>query len=109
MKSIVKTKTGISGLDEITLGGLPEGRPTLVCGGPGCGKTLFGVTFLVNGITHYNEPGVFIAFEEKASQITDNVASLDYDLNALLKMNKQAIKQVHIDARQLEEAGEYDL
>ena len=72
MKLLSKTPTGISGLDEITLGGIPKGRPTLVCGGPGCGKTLFAVEFLVKGATDYNEPGVFIAFEEKTEELTIN-------------------------------------
>ena len=65
MKSLPKTPTGINGLDEITLGGVPQGRPTLICGGPGCGKTLFAMEFLVNGALKYNEPGVFVTFEEK--------------------------------------------
>src|SRR5687768_10150430 len=78
-----KTPTGISGLDEITYGGLPTGRPTLICGTAGCGKTLFSIEFLVRGATLYNEPGVFMAFEEKADELTMNVASLGSDLKKL--------------------------
>ena len=85
MKSLPKSKTGINGLDEITMGGLPQGRPTLICGGPGCGKTLFSIEFLVNGATKFNEHGVFIAFEEKVEELTTNVASLGFDLDKLQK------------------------
>src|SRR5437764_7194166 len=82
-RPLAKTPTGITGLDEITGGGLPKGRPTLVCGGAGCGKTLLAMEFLVRGATQYDEPGVFIAFEETAEDLTTNVASLGFDLNAL--------------------------
>jgi circadian clock protein KaiC len=109
MKSIAKTKTGINGLDEITEGGLPTGRPTLVCGGPGCGKTLLAVEFIVKGATLYNEPGVFITFEEKAEELTDNVASLGFDLDKLVKNKKLRLDYVHIDRTEIEETGEYDL
>jgi len=88
MKFLPKTMTGISGLDEITMGGIPQGRPTLICGGPGCGKTLFSIEFLVNGVTRFNEPGVFIAFEEKTEELTTNVASLGFDLEKLQKEKK---------------------
>ena len=83
MKFLPKARTGISGLDEITMGGIPEGRPTLICGGPGCGKTLFSIEFLVNGVTRFNEPGVFIAFEDKTEELTMNVASLGFDFDKL--------------------------
>jgi circadian clock protein KaiC len=109
MKSIAKTKTGINGLDEITGGGLPAGRPTLLCGGPGCGKTLLAIEFIVKGATVYNEPGVFMAFEEKAEELTDNVASLGFDLDKLAKNNKLRLDYVQIDRAEIEETGEYDL
>ncbi|HKO82517.1 MAG TPA: ATPase domain-containing protein, partial [Chitinophagaceae bacterium] len=85
LKTLPKTETGINGLDEITGGGLPQGRPTLICGGPGCGKTLMSVEFLVKGATLYNEPGVFLAFEEKTEELSANVASLGFDLEKLQK------------------------
>ena len=104
-----KTKTGIDGLDEITKGGLPTGRPTLICGGPGCGKTLFGMEFLVRGATQFNEPGVFVAFEEKASELTENVTSMGFDLAALVAAKKIRLDYVHIEKSEIEETGEYDL
>ena len=109
MKSLLKSKTGISGLDEITLGGIPQGRPTLICGGPGCGKTLFSIEFLVNGATKFNEPGVFIAFEEKAEELAINVASLGFDLDKLQKEKRIRIDYVRVERNEIEETGEYDL
>ena len=109
IKTLPKTKTGINGLDEITEGGLPEGRPTLICGGPGCGKTLMSIEFLVKGAMLYNEPGVFMAFEEKAEELSANVASLGFDLDKLQKTKKLRIDHVHIDRTEIEETGEYDL
>lgn len=109
IKTLPKTKTGINGLDEITGGGLPKGRPTLICGGPGCGKTLMSIEFLVKGAMLYNEPGVFIAFEEKAEELSANVASLGFDLERLQKTKKLRIDHVHIDRTEIEETGEYDL
>jgi circadian clock protein KaiC len=109
MKSINKAKTGINGLDEITEGGLPQGRPTLICGGPGCGKTLMAMEFLFKGATLYNEPGVFMAFEEKAEELTANVASLGFDLEKLQKNKKLRLDYVNIDRSEIEETGEYDL
>jgi circadian clock protein KaiC len=109
MQSLIKSPTGIAGLDEITVGGIPHGRPTLVCGGPGCGKTLFAMEFLVRGATMYNEPGVFMAFEEKADELSTNVASLGFDLEQLQKKKKLRIDHVHIDRHEIEETGEYDL
>jgi circadian clock protein KaiC len=106
---LAKAPTGIEGFDLITRGGLPRGRPSLVCGGPGCGKTLFGVTFLAKGATLFDEPGVFVTFEEKASEIATNVASLGYNLDELCKQKKLAIDHVFFDPRQIEESGEYDL
>jgi circadian clock protein KaiC len=109
MKILAKTPTGINGLDEITMGGIPKGRPTLICGGPGCGKTLFAVEFLVNGATEFNEPGVFVTFEEKTEELTLNVASLGFDLEKLQKEKKLKIDHVHIERQEIEETGEYDL
>lgn len=104
-----KTPTGIRGLDEITAGGLPTGRPTLVCGGAGCGKTLLGMEFLVRGATQYNEPGVFMAFEETAKELSENVASLGFDLGDLIKQKKLLLDFVYIGPGEFEETGEYDL
>jgi circadian clock protein KaiC len=104
-----KTPTGIDGLDEITLGGLPTGRPTLVCGSAGCGKTLFSLEFIVRGAVQFNEPGVFVAFEEKAEELSVNVASLGFDLKDLQEKNMLKIDYVHIEKSEIEETGEYDL
>ena len=104
-----KAPTGIEGLDEITEGGLPLGRPTLVCGSAGCGKTLLGIEFLVRGVLEYNEPGVLMTFEETAEELTANVASLGFDLLAMQADKKLRIDHVHIDRSEIEETGEYDL
>src|SRR5215212_933069 len=109
MLVIEKSPTGIAGLDEITYGGLPKGRPTLLCGAAGCGKTLFAMTFLYNGAVHYDEPGVFIAFEERPEELIKNVGSLQYDVQDLIDDKKLAIDYVHIDPNQIDESGEYDL
>jgi circadian clock protein KaiC len=109
LKPIKKSPTGITGFDEITGGGLPTGRPTLVCGGPGCGKTLFSIEFLVKGATQYNEPGLFMAFEENAEELTKNVAALGFDLQDLIDRKKLWIDYVHIERNEIEETGEYDL
>src|SRR3989337_1369113 len=90
-----KSPTSIQGLDEITGGGLPKGRPTLICGGAGCGKTLFAMEFLVRGATQYNEPGVFISFEETEQELTANVASLGFDLDNLVKTKKIWLEHIH--------------
>lgn len=108
-ESIGKVQTGIAGFDEITLGGLPQGRATLICGNTGCGKTVFGMEFLVRGAIQYNEPGVFIAFEEKKEDLAKNVASLGFDLNTLEKQNKIAIDYIQINPSEIIETGEYDL
>ena len=105
---LAKVSTGISGFDEITGGGLPRGRPTLLCGGPGCGKTLFGLQFLIHGAEH-GEPGVFVAFEETGDDLIKNVRSLGYDLESLIKRKKIAIEYVRIERAEIEETGEYDL
>jgi circadian clock protein KaiC len=104
-----KSPTGIAGLDEITGGGLPKGRPTLVCGAAGCGKTLLSVEFVVRGALEFGEPGVFMAFEEKAEELTTNVASLGFDLADLQARKLLKIDHVHIDRSEIEETGEYDL
>src|SRR5665213_1436450 len=104
-----KCPTGIQGLDEITDGGLPRGRPTLICGGAGCGKTLFGAEFLVRGAVQFDEPGVLMAFEETETELTANVASLGFDLAGLVKRKKILIDYVHIEASEITETGEYDL
>jgi circadian clock protein KaiC len=106
---LIKSPTGIQGFDEITDGGLPAGRPTLVCGGAGCGKTLFGMEFLVRGATQFNEPGVFMSFEETNDELTKNVASLGFDLDDLVKNKKIVLEHVHIERSEIEETGEYDL
>ena len=104
-----KAPTGIQGLDEITGGGLPKGRSTLVCGSAGCGKTLLAMEFLVRGATQFNEPGVFMAFEETAKDLTQNVASLGFDLNDLIARKKMVLDFVYIERSEIEETGEYDL
>ena len=109
LKLLPKSPTGIPGLDEITHGGLPKGRPTLIAGGAGCGKTLFAMEFLVNGAVQYNEPGVFVAFEENANELAQNVASLGFDLKALIRQKKLSIDHVQIERTEIEEAGAYDL
>jgi len=109
LPSLPKSKTGINGLDEITEGGLPQGRPTLICGAAGCGKTLFSIEFLVHGALEYNEPGVFIAFEEKAEELAVNVSSLGFDLKQLQQDKMIRLDHVHIERSEIEETGEYDL
>jgi circadian clock protein KaiC len=104
-----KAKTGIHGLDEITGGGLPRGRPTLVCGGAGCGKTMLAAEFIVRGATEMGEPGVFMTFEESTEELTANVRSLGFDLDKLARQKKVALDFVHIERSEIEETGEYDL
>jgi circadian clock protein KaiC len=108
-RELPKAPSGIQGLDEITGGGLPRGRPTLVCGGAGCGKTLFAMEFLVRGASEYGEPGVFMAFEETAEELAANVASLGFDLKKLEAQKKLAIDFVRVERSEIEETGEYDL
>jgi circadian clock protein KaiC len=108
-KLLPKSPTSIQGLDEITGGGIPKGRPTLVCGGAGCGKTLLAMEFLVRGATQYHEPGAFISFEETEKELTANVASLGFDLEDLVKRNKIWLEHIHVDRSELEQSGEYDL
>jgi len=104
-----KCPTGIQGLDEITGGGLPRGRPTLVCGGAGCGKTLLAAEFLVRGAVQFDEPGVLMAFEETEKELKANVASLGFDLEGLVQRKKVVIDYVHIERSEVQESGEYDL
>ena len=104
-----KTPTGVEGLDEITCGGLPQGRTTLVVGSPGCGKTVLAMTFLVHGATHCAEPGVCIQFEEAAEKLADNLSSLGFDLRSLARQKKLAIDHVRIERSEIEETGEYNL
>src|SRR6201996_8216251 len=104
-----KTPTGIGGLDDLTLGGLPTGRPTLLCGSAGCGKTLFGMTFLVNGATKFGETGVFMSFEEREQDLAANVHSLGFDVEELISQKKLVIDYVRIERAEIEESGEYDL
>jgi circadian clock protein KaiC len=106
---IVKCPTGIQGLDETTLGGLPRGRTTLICGTAGCGKTLIGMEFLIRGATEFNEPGVCLSFEETAEELAQNVASLGFDVTALIASEKLAIDHVYLEPSLIEEAGAYDL
>jgi circadian clock protein KaiC len=106
---LAKTPTGIRGLDEITRGGLPKGRPTLVCGGPGSGKTLLALTFLVHGAVQFDEPGVLLTFEENADEMASDVASLGFDLPQLIAAQKLAVDYVRVEPSEIEETGEYDL
>jgi circadian clock protein KaiC len=108
-EGVRKTPTGISGLDEITAGGLPAGRPTLVCGSAGCGKTLMSVEFLVRGAMQFDEPGVFVSFEENADELAKNVASLGFDLKELERKGMLIVDQVKVERSEIEETGEYDL
>ena len=104
-----KVSSGVAGLDELTGGGLPAGRPTLVCGGPGCGKTLLATTFLVVGAVAHGEPGVFISFDERIADLGVNVASLGFDLPDLEARKLLATDYVHLDRQEMHETGEYDL
>jgi len=108
-RTLQKAQTGIRGLDEITGGGLPAGRPTLLSGGSGCGKTLLAMEFLVRGATEFGEPGVFVAFEETTAELTQNVASLGFDLQALIARKKLVLDYVFVDRAEYQETGEYDL
>jgi circadian clock protein KaiC len=109
LKGLQKERTGIPGFDEITGGGLPSGRPTLVCGSAGAGKTLFAMEFLVRGASLFNEPGVFMSFEESSQELATNVASLGFDLTQLAADKKLVLDYVFIERSEIEETGEYDL
>jgi circadian clock protein KaiC len=104
-----KAPTGITGFDEITAGGLPAGRPTIVCGGPGCGKTMFAMEFLVRGATQFNEPGVLMTFEETSDEMIRNVESLGFNLKGLVARKKLFLDYVRIEPSEIQETGEYDL
>ena len=106
--ALEKAPSGIKGLDDVTLGGLPKGRPTLLCGSAGCGKTLIAMTFLVNGVTEFGEPGVFMSFEERAEDLAVNVASLGFDLPGLVADKKLVIDHVRIEPSEIEISGEFD-
>jgi circadian clock protein KaiC len=104
-----KAPTGVNGLDEITSGGFPKGRPILICGSAGCGKTLFGVQFIVKGITEFNEPGVIMSFEETGKDLAQNVTSLGFDLDKMIADKKLRIDHVRIERSEIDETGEFDL
>lgn len=108
-RGIPKAATGIIGLDEITLGGLPAGRPTLLCGGPGCGKTMLGLTFLINGIRIAGEHGVFVSFEERTAELAANADSLGYQVDAHIAALQLVVDHVRIERAEIAESGEYDL
>jgi circadian clock protein KaiC len=108
-KAVRKAATGIQGLDEVTSGGLPRGRTTLICGSAGCGKTLLAIEFLVRGVTNFDEPGVFMSFEESSEELTQNVASLGFDLARLQSRKKLFMDWVRVNREEIEETGEYDL
>jgi circadian clock protein KaiC len=109
MIPLPKCPTGIQGLDEITGGGLPLGRPTLVCGSAGCGKTLLAAEFLVRGAVMHGEPGVLMSFEETEAELKANVASLGFDLGGLVRRKQIMIDHVHLERSEMQESGEYDL
>ena len=109
LEAIRKTPTGIAGLDEIMSGGIPTGRATLVCGGPGCGKTVLGMEFLVHGAVEFHEPGVFMAFEETKGELDENFASMRFDLQDLCAKKKLYVEHVRVERSEIEETGAYDL
>ncbi|MDD5632767.1 MAG: ATPase domain-containing protein, partial [Methylococcales bacterium] len=109
LAGLEKCPSGIPGLDQITDGGLPRGRTTLVCGGSGSGKTLLGMEFLVKGAVEYGEAGVFMCFEENAEELAQNVASLSFDVNRLIADKQLVIDHIRIERGEIEETGEYDL
>src|ERR1700722_13666839 len=106
---IAKCPTRIVGLDQPTNGGLPRGRPALICGGAGCGKTLLALECIVRGATQFDEPGVFVSFEEMSDELADNVRSLGFDLDDLVKRKKLAMDYVRLERSEIEESGDYDL
>jgi circadian clock protein KaiC len=108
-RALPKAATGIAGLDDVLRGGLPAGRPTLVCGAAGCGKTLMSMEFLIRGAMDFGEPGVYISFEETEQELSQNVRSLGFDVDALVREGKLAFDHVHVERQEIEEVGEYDL
>jgi circadian clock protein KaiC len=109
LSALEKSLTGIGGFDEITMGGVPKGRPTIVCGGPGCGKTMFALEFLVRGAMQFDEAGVLMTFEETSEEMTKNVASLGFDLRDLEARKKLFMDYVRVEPSEIQETGEYDL
>ncbi|MGZ8426382.1 MAG: ATPase domain-containing protein, partial [Candidatus Binatia bacterium] len=109
LPALAKAPTGIVGLDEITGGGLPRGRTSLIAGTAGAGKTLLGMEFIYRGVTQFGEPGVVMAFEENETELTQNVASLGFDFDALIKRNQLVVDFVRVERSEIEETGEYDL
>jgi circadian clock protein KaiC len=109
LRTLPKAPTGIQGLDEITDGGLPKGRTTLICGSAGCGKTMLAMEFLVRGAQEYGEAGVFVSFEESAEDLAQNVASMGFDLNALSRRKKILIDHIPVVRSEIEETGDFDL
>src|SRR5579859_4849094 len=107
--ALEKAQTGISGFDEISGGGLPKGRPSLICGGAGSGKTLFGIEFLVCGALEYNEPGVLVSFEETSDELITNATSISCNLTELVSRKKLILDEVLIERSEIEETGAYDL
>lgn len=107
--AVQKSPTGIQGLDDVLSGGLPRGRPTLVCGSAGCGKTLLATEYLVRGATRFDEPGVMVTFDESPDELVVNVASLGFDLEELRRRRKLHIDHVRIDRSEVQEAGDWDL
>jgi len=108
-QSLAKSLTGIRGLDEITEGGLPTGRPSLICGNAGCGKTILAMEFLLHGALDFGEPGVFVSFEETGDDLTDNFAALGYDLKNLNARRLLSVEYIYIERSEIEEAGDYNL
>ena len=106
---LIKVPTGIPGFDDVAGGGLPEGRPTLVCGGPGCGKTLFGMEFLVRGAAEFDEPGVFVSFEESEEDLIKNVKSLGFDLRGLIDRKQVFVEYIYVERSEIEETGDFTL
>jgi len=109
LSPLPKVPTGIAGLDDITGGGFPRGRPRLICGGAGCGKTLLGLEFLVRGAVMHREPGVFVSFEETADELTRNVASLGFDLTRLARQRLIRVDHVRLDGANVADTGDYSL
>src|ERR1700751_273526 len=105
-RALPKAPTGIAGLDEITNGGLPRGRPTLVCGSAGCGKTLLAMEFLMRGATQFGEPGAYITFEESERELAQNVRSLGFDVEAMARDRLLTFDHIHVDRQEIEEIGE---
>jgi circadian clock protein KaiC len=108
-QELAKSPSGIQGLDEITNGGLPRGRPTLICGGAGSGKTLLAASFLLNGVVQFDEPGILMTFEETGEELASDLASLGYDLGKLVREGKLIVDYVRVERSEIEETGEYDL